>query len=105
MTRLGTRLKPRRCYGLLEHEVIPSFIPATRKGIPTRLVARMRESMARLTPRFSGQSNGARIHRGNTIPAAAGYQLRIANKGAIGKQMVAWQHNLEQKWPHCTSRK
>jgi starch phosphorylase len=24
--------------------------------------------------------------------------LRIANKGAIGRQMVDWQHSLEQKW-------
>jgi starch phosphorylase len=32
------------------------------------------------------------------LPAAAAYLLRIANKGAIGRQMVDWQHSLEQKW-------
>ena len=40
-------------YVLLEHEVIPAFYTRNEKGIPTAWVARMRESMARLTPRFS----------------------------------------------------
>ena len=40
-------------YDLLEREVIPEFYTRDKKGIPTAWVARMRESMARLTPRFS----------------------------------------------------
>ncbi len=40
-------------YDLLEHEVIPEFYTRDEQGIPTAWVARMRESMARLTPRFS----------------------------------------------------
>ena len=32
------------------------------------------------------------------LPAAAAYHLRIANKGAIGRQMVDWRYSLEQKW-------
>src|SRR4029077_15907988 len=31
------------------------------------------------------------------LPAAIAYHLRIANKGAIGRQMVDWQHSLEKK--------
>ena len=41
---------------------------------------------------------GARIHRQRYLPAAAAYRERAANKGAIGKQMVDWQHALDQKW-------
>ena len=32
------------------------------------------------------------------LPAATAYRERSADKGAIGKQMVDWQHSLEQKW-------
>ena len=32
------------------------------------------------------------------LPAAAAYYLRIANRGAVGRQIVDWQHDLEQKW-------
>ena len=40
-------------YALLEQEVIPAFYTRNATGIPTAWVARMRESMARLTPHFS----------------------------------------------------
>ncbi len=40
-------------YDLLEREVIPEFYTRDEQGIPSAWVARMRESMARLTPRFS----------------------------------------------------
>ena len=40
-------------YDLLEHEVIPEFYTRDEQGIPVAWVARMRESMAHLTPTFS----------------------------------------------------
>src|ERR1039457_1645658 len=40
-------------YDSLEREVIPEFYSRNEKGIPTAWVARMRESMALLTPRFT----------------------------------------------------
>ena len=39
-------------YTLLEREIIPEFYKRDNGGIPAAWVARMRESMARLTPRF-----------------------------------------------------
>jgi starch phosphorylase len=38
---------------LLEREVIPEFYTRNKQGIPIAWIGRMRESMARLTPRFS----------------------------------------------------
>jgi starch phosphorylase len=32
------------------------------------------------------------------IPAASAYHARVADKGAISRQVVDWQHSLEQKW-------
>jgi starch phosphorylase len=85
-------------YDLLEREVIPEFYTRNEAGIPTAWVARMRESMARLTPQFSASRAVREYTEQYYLPAAAAYHLRIADKGAIGRQMVDWQHSLEQIW-------
>jgi starch phosphorylase len=58
----------------------------------------MRESMARLTPRFSASRTVCEYTEQHYLPAATAYHFRAANKGAIGRQIVDWQHSLEQKW-------
>jgi starch phosphorylase len=58
----------------------------------------MRESMARLTPRFSANRAVCEYTEQHYLPAAAAFQSRVANKGAIGRQIVDWRHSLEQKW-------
>jgi starch phosphorylase len=85
-------------YDSLEREVIPEFYTRNERGIPTAWVARMRESMALLTPRFSADRAVREYTEQHYLPAAAAYHLRVANKGAIGRQMVDCQHSLEQKW-------
>jgi len=85
-------------YNVLEREVIPEFYTRDESGIPTAWVKRMRESMARLTPRFSTNRSVREYTEQHYLPAATAYRSRIANKSAIGRQMVDWQHNLEQKW-------
>ena len=85
-------------YDRLEREVIPEFYTRDDKGIPTAWVARMRESMARLTPRFSANRAVREYTEQHYLPAASAYHSRIANKGAIGRQVVDWRHSLEQKW-------
>jgi starch phosphorylase len=85
-------------YERLEREVIPGFYTRNEKGIPTAWVARMRESMARLTPRFSADRTVREYAEQHYLPAATAYHLRFVNKGATGRQMVDWQHSLQQKW-------
>ncbi len=85
-------------YGLLEREVIPEFYARDNEGIPTAWIARMRESMARLTPRFSTNRSVREYTEHHYIPAAAAYRERAANKGAVGKQVVDWQHVVDSKW-------
>jgi starch phosphorylase len=85
-------------YDLLEREVIPEFYARNGSGIPTAWVRRMRESMAQLTPRFSASRTVSEYTEQLYLPAAAAYHLRSANKGAIGGQIIHWQHNLDQKW-------
>jgi starch phosphorylase len=85
-------------YKLLEQEIIPEFYTRNDNGIPAAWIKRIRESMARLTPRFSANRTVREYTEEHYIPAAAAYRERAANKGALGKQIVDWQHNLEQKW-------
>jgi starch phosphorylase len=85
-------------YDLLEREVIPEFYTRNEKGIPIAWVRRMRESMARLTTQFSANRAVREYTEGLYIPAATAYRKRAADKGAVGVQVVNWQHNLEQKW-------
>ncbi len=85
-------------YGLLEREVIPEFYNRGENGIPVAWVARMRESMARLTPQFSASRAVTEYAEKRYIPAAAAYRARAADKGAAGKRVVDWQAALEQGW-------
>ena len=85
-------------YDLLEREVIPEFYTRDESGIPLAWVKRMRESMARLTPRFSADRTVREYTEKHYLPAATAYHLRTANRCVIGKQMVDWKHSLQQKW-------
>jgi glycogen phosphorylase len=78
--------------------VIPEFYTRDERGIPTAWVKRMRESMARLTPRFSASRTVCEYTEQHYLPAAAAYRERAAEKGAVGSQAVKWRHELEQKW-------
>ncbi|HEX7411342.1 MAG TPA: alpha-glucan family phosphorylase [Bacteroidales bacterium] len=85
-------------YNLLEQEVVPEFYNRNEKGIPAAWIARMRESMAQLTPRFSADRTVREYTEQHYLPAAIVYLERAAKKGFKGKQIIDWQHTLEQKW-------
>jgi len=85
-------------YDLLERDVIPEFYARDERGIPSAWVARMRESMARLTPQFSAGRAVRDYTDQHYLPAAAGYKLREADHGAIGRQIIDWKHELDEKW-------
>jgi starch phosphorylase len=85
-------------YALIEDKVIPDFYNRDENGIPTAWVARIRESMAQLTPRFSANRAVSQYTEQYYIPAAEAYCKRSAENGTKGKEMVNWLHNLEQKW-------
>ncbi|MHB1053409.1 MAG: alpha-glucan family phosphorylase [Thiobacillus sp.] len=85
-------------YDLLEREVIPAFYTRDAQGIPTAWVARMRESMAQLTPRFSTNRAVREYTELHYLPAAVAYLERAADSGKLGVELVDWRHALEQKW-------
>jgi starch phosphorylase len=85
-------------YDLLEQQVIPEFYTRDDNDIPIAWIKRMRESMAQLTPRFSANRAVQTYTKHYYLPAATAYRDRAANNGAVAKQIVAWQHTLQDKW-------
>lgn len=86
-------------YDLLERQIVPEFYMRDARGISNRWVARIRESMAQLTPAFSSNRMLREYVETLYLPATRNYRNRIAEGGSLVKQLLAWQHALEQHWP------
>jgi starch phosphorylase len=85
-------------YTLLERDVIPTFYTRDQHGMPTGWVAKMRVSMARLTPRFSTNRVVREYTEKYYVPAAAAYRARAADHGALGAELIAWRQALAAHW-------
>jgi len=85
-------------YTLLETQVVPEFYQRDPNGISIEWVARMRESMSRLTPLFSANRTVREYTDRYYIPAAGNYRERAANSGAAGARIVEWRSALEKMW-------
>jgi starch phosphorylase len=83
---------------VLENEVVPEFYARDEHGIPHNWVARMRESMACLTPRFSTNRSVRQYTEEHYLPAAAAFHQRAENRGSMGAELVAWQTELAKHW-------
>ncbi len=91
-------IEAEQLYNILEKEVVPEFYKRNAKGIPTAWVARMRESMSQLTPRFSVDRTVREYTEKHYIPAATEYIERASNNGLKGKQMQDWFNSIEKNW-------
>ncbi len=85
-------------YSLLEREVVPEFYNRNQAGIPAAWVGRMRQSMARLTPRYSAERTVREYTTNHYIPAAEAYRRRAENGGAAGVQIINWRRALAASW-------
>ena len=86
-------------YSLLEREIAPEFYSRDERGIPTSWVARMRESMARLTPAFSSNRTVRQYTEEHYLPAAAAFCERSAESGKLALQLVEWSRDVRRHWP------
>ena len=84
-------------YERLEQEVIPEFCARDARGLPRAWLSRIRESMARLTHRFSASRVVREYVEGSYLPAAAAYRARTADHGAEAKKMVEWEKDWKAK--------
>ena len=85
-------------YCILEEEVVPQFYARDDRGLSAAWIAKVRESMARLTPVFSANRTVREYTESYYLPAAAGYRRRAAGNGALGKELVTWREDLARRW-------
>jgi starch phosphorylase len=62
-------------------------------------VARVRESMANLTPIYSANRSVREYVERCCLPAAASYRRRAKDNGALGIQMSVWRKAIGRGWP------
>jgi len=85
-------------YTILEDEVIPTFYARNADGLPAEWLIRVRESMTTLTARFSANRAVRQYTTEFYVPAAAAYEARRGNQGALGVRMVNQREALEKQW-------
>ncbi len=83
-------------YTLLEKEVVAEFYDRDGGGMPSAWLARIRNSMAQLTPEFSASRTIQDYTQIHYLPAAAGYGDRAAQDSAAGKELLGWRQNLNR---------
>lgn len=86
-------------YDLLERQIVPEFYARDARGIPGAWVARIRESMARLTTAFSSNRMLREYVETLYLPATRKYRKRMVEDRSLVKHLLAWQAALEQRWP------
>ncbi|HEU5340973.1 alpha-glucan family phosphorylase [Edaphobacter sp.] len=85
-------------YTLLEREVIPQFYEREEKGMPSKWLRRIRESMTQLTPEFSATRAIREYTEDHYLPAASGYRERAAKDSALGINVLTWQQDIARHW-------
>ena len=87
-------------FDILENQVIPEFYDHDSEGIPHRWIDRVKESMARLTPRFSSTRMLHEYIKHAYIPAAKALAARIADGAKEAQDILDWSDCVNTHWKH-----
>jgi starch phosphorylase len=87
-------------YSLIEGSIAPEFYDRDSHGIPRAWVARMRHSMARLTPAYSSNRMVQDYVDRAYLPAVSQQRFRTADNGHVAKNMQLWAERLHRFWSH-----
>jgi glycogen phosphorylase len=87
-------------FTILEQQVVPAFYQRNAAGIPVEWVAKVRQSMATLTPFFSANRTVREYTEKYYLPGANAYAARAAENGALGRRIVQWRRTIELGWAH-----
>ena len=85
-------------YQLLEEEVVSMFYDRDASGIPRAWVARIRASMARLTPRFSTNRMVREYVEKLYLPSASTFRRRTMQSGKVARELRLWDEQLRRHW-------
>ena len=85
-------------YDVLENAVVPEFYDRDKDGMPRRWLARIRESMARLTPIYSSTRMVHEYVDKAYLPAAEALRRRLADECHEAKTLAEWAAHVRQRW-------
>jgi starch phosphorylase len=85
-------------YQLLENDIVPCFYERDSKGIPRSWVARMRASMAELTPQFSANRMVREYVDKLYSVSANSYRRRTADGAREAVLVCHWRDSLRKNW-------
>ena len=86
-------------FTLLEQQVVPEFYARDAEGIPRAWVARIRASLAGLTPRFSSNRMLAEYLERLYLPAAESFRRRTTDNLKMTRDLRVWLRHLRRHWP------
>ena len=90
------RTEAGQLYRLLEREIVPCFYRRDQQGLPREWIARMRESMACLTPRFSSNRMLREYVEGYSLPLATRLRERSVEAAL---ELQEWSRLVARHWP------
>ncbi|MFO1058377.1 MAG: alpha-glucan family phosphorylase [Dongiaceae bacterium] len=85
-------------YGILESEVVPAFYERDAAGLPRAWLARVRRSIAELTPAYSAARMLRDYLEQAYRPATAALRRRLADGGAAARALAGWAERLARHW-------
>ena len=85
-------------YALLEGMVLPEFYDRDAAGMPRAWLARMRRSMATLSPRFSATRMVRDYVEQAYLPAASALRRRLAGGASVASALRQWERRLRRGW-------
>jgi starch phosphorylase len=85
-------------YDVLETKVIPEFYDRDNQGLPRAWLLRIRASMGRLAPEFSGARMMTDYVDKTYLPLAASLRQRLNNRCTEARGMHRWSQQLMAHW-------
>ncbi len=85
-------------YDMLEHKVIPEFYDRDAQGLPRTWLQRIRQSMGRLTPEFSGARMMCDYVEQAYLPLAKAVRERMKDRCAKAQTMNQWSRRVHSRW-------
>jgi starch phosphorylase len=74
------------------------FYDGDENGLPRAWIQKVRHSMSRLTPRFSGNRMLREYVNQAYIGAAAAYRRRTENEANVATRLQEWRQDLDGNW-------
>lgn len=87
-----------RLYEILERQVIPEYYDRNHAGLPHAWLNRIRTSMSRLTPQFSGNRMVREYVQNLYRPAADALSRRLKDAGNLAVELEEWHARLREGW-------